>query len=1288
MKGEWTEGTVYNKLWQVTDRGSTFQSKVNNNSTRPTTIGTDGKVVLIHKDLWLCIADGTPAKNAAADIAVVKQQWAEEKADIDQRQKALEESVDENIKVNNQVTQSNINANNQATEDAVKKAEQAAEQANEAQTNADKAAAAATKSVEDINAAIAAGTGGAVGTATNVVFDNSDTGLEGQNVQSALSETAKKLKVDETEEGGTNVNDVLKIISNSEYMFAVIDADKNVLGGYKWSGEVYVAQGMPEACKVLFASLQKQITENKEFVDSAMRIVEDDNWLLAIIDEDNNVMLGLDRKGELYAPKGMPEDTKTALKELWAYVKAKDSSDDERMTKAETLADERHKALEEKLRVVEGQNFLAALIDAANNRLITVNENGDYVIAKDFFSDNGFSLRAMDTGTKALFAFVDKVGNLLAQIGDDGKLYAATGVTIGDWQSGIKVVDTNSEWLFGILDANNNVLAAIDEKGGLFCNSLRGALKAEVVDNDEWLFVLEDCNGNIACGIKRDMTFYAPKVEVPGMAKEGEDAEFLYVILDAEKKVLGGIWWNGEWYMPKGIPEEQKAVNKAVDKKLENLSSEIEYVKTHGKDWSDSKTLHLPIPMVPAKVEITGTIPSNKYNQTYGTLKYSDYLGNSFTKEIMWNVQGNISAGFDKKNFAIDLYNSVKDDESFDIGFGSWVKQDGYHLKAYTSDFWKVRSLAVYRHMELISKSRPYYKRYPYCQLMGTYSQTDDEVLKGGSGSINDDILTGAMCHPDGFPVLLYINGTPWGLYTWNLKKSKENYNIAKNDNDALQMCFGDSMNQVFERFDSIHWKITNQNLTDTTGVEKWDETKDYAIGDVCYDEETFDYEVNGKTSSVTIRRKFEAVAASGPSTHDLYHVSTRPSQVGWRRLEMRNPKKTICREVSYDADGNKQYSYAYYDYDSPGDFSTTQEYERTHEIISGDEITQKQATALGFSKKEYNRSVNVRKHIEEYSKCIPIIRSSLTVQNLLDWGFVEEFDATKEYAIGDVVSKDLTLYKFTAAHAAGEWTGTDATTTSGSTVYKNCRKAIFDEHHDVDFNIDHFLVMNLDNWYDSITHNTIYTMYDGKHLVANVYDTDISLGMSSTYTNSFPSVSTGLITGECFSYLWEYHADDIKARWKELRDNSVLTEDVLEGLVWDVVNQIGNAAYEEELTTWPDQSSFRNPVYWRMSAGGIKILTDEDGNQYHGYDESLNSEKEGAPTWDADTQFAMGDVVNLNGHSYTATATPLKGVSPEDSYTCGSPTSGGVLDSPRRIIVWWKKRLSIMDGKMSYTAA
>lgn len=1138
----------------------------------------------------------------------------------------------------------------------------------------------------------------------------------------------------------TVIANKLSIVEQTGFLFAFKDSEGNFLGGIRDSGSWDIPEGIPDESRTLLNSLQKQIDDIIALRDSTYTITEQEGYLLAITDKKGKFLGGIRKSGQWHIPSGISDEAKKNIdaiykaiqnlntnldKEVkersslissnygsysWAIanngtiwlagdadgevympkgipteVKTQLDSIKEELTQGLDEASTRITDLESLVKVKETSSVIAAMVDKNGNELMSIDKNGIFTILNKLVSEEGYSVESVDTMADSLYAILDSNRNVILNITKDKKIQSVSGINFGDdINTGISIVDSQN-WLFAIVDSNKDVIGGIDKYGAFFANSIKGVCSVKQVENDNWVLAFMDANDNVLFGIKKDGTFFTNSVQIDGVPSQEESMTFLYVITDSNNKVLWGIMKSGAVYQPYGIPEEVRTQVADITNKISDLQEDLEYTKEHGNDWSNETSLHLPIPLITAKVEITGTIPTSKYIQKAGSLKYSDYLGNKFTKKIRWSTQGNISSGYDKKNFSIDLYNSIDTDDSFSVQFGSWVAQDGFHLKAYCSDFWKIRSLGVYKHMEQVNQSRPYFKRYPYSSLITTNNQTDDEVLKGGTGEIYGDIQTGAMCHPDGFPVLLYINGTPWGLYTWNLKKSKENYNIAKNDNDALQMCFGDYMDQIFERKEKVHWTITNHNLTDTTGVEKWDESKEYAIDDECYDEETFDYEVNGKTSSVTLRRKFKAIAASGPSLKSLEFVSTRPSQLGWRNLEVRNPKKTICHEISYDSEGNKVDSYEYYDYDSPMDYADSGVYERTHEIISGEELSQKEAVALGFSKKEYIRSVNTRKHLETYSKCLPIIRGTITVQNLIDWGFVEDFDATKDYAINDIVAYNLTLYKFKAAHTAGEWSDTDVSTTSGSDLYTACRKQIFDEHHDIDFNIDYFLVMNDTNYYDSVTHNTIYTFYDGQHLMAHVYDTDISLGMGSTTVNSFPAVSTGTIQSECFSYLWSYHTAEIKARWKELRDGGIITDDTLEKLVWDMVNQIGTEAYDEELAVWRDQSSFRKPVYWKMNAGNLQTLEDEDGI-YHGYDESLNTEKEGYPTWDAETQYAVGDYVNYSGHSYYASTNPLKGLAPSECYTCGNPNSGGVYDSPRRIIVWWKKRIANLDKIFGYT--
>lgn len=57
-KGEYQEGTVYQRLNQVTMLGSTYQSKIDDNTSAPAQMGADGAVENINTDKWLCVAIG------------------------------------------------------------------------------------------------------------------------------------------------------------------------------------------------------------------------------------------------------------------------------------------------------------------------------------------------------------------------------------------------------------------------------------------------------------------------------------------------------------------------------------------------------------------------------------------------------------------------------------------------------------------------------------------------------------------------------------------------------------------------------------------------------------------------------------------------------------------------------------------------------------------------------------------------------------------------------------------------------------------------------------------------------------------------------------------------------------------------------------------------------------------------------------------------------------------------------------------------------------------------------
>lgn len=188
-----------------------------------------------------------------------------------------------------------------------------------------------------------------------------------------------------------------------------------------------------------------------------------------------------------------------------------------------------------------------------------------------------------------------------------------------------------------------------------------------------------------------------------------------------------------------------------------------------GTDYSDEEAAEIPMPTGVPKVNIISPngLATAKGVDIEATLEYDDGQGNYFSKPIILNAQGNSSMMFYEKNQAIDL------DDGSEIKFGNWVSQDSFHLKAYYQDVIRGENNIAYKYVEDVIR----YMDARSCRVL--YSTT---ALQG-EGDVEMDFPC-ALCHPDGFPIELYLNGEYYGLFTWNLKKHRKNYLMGKNDYD------------------------------------------------------------------------------------------------------------------------------------------------------------------------------------------------------------------------------------------------------------------------------------------------------------------------------------------------------------------------------------------------------------------------------------------------------------------------------------------------------------------------
>ena len=563
-----------------------------------------------------------------------------------------------------------------------------------------------------------------------------------------LDNVAKNLDKTTIKDEEGNVQDTpFRVIENEEFIMAVVDSEDRVLYGiYRDTGKPYYPQND-----------MYHISQSEEFL-----------WV--ILDAANHPLLGIQQDGTCWAAKAKWLDDIKAIKEALSII-------DETLKTFQTKED--------------GKGLIN--LDVADSFFYISND--EYIIA-----------------------VVDAENRILAGIKYDGEPYFPNHEMYS--------VITNEEWLYAIIDAEDRVLGGFRANDGhmvvggidisiFIANAIidiadikeRTAHLSTIV-NDEYLSVETDVEGKVIGYIAPDGSHYFYKVKsetIPTEFEHIEDPEGrTEITTDAEGKVLSYRDAKGTKFEKNfktdhldlsddGMTDFVKALNDSGFK-LESSCDWSNYVSNNGVN-----PLHLPIPQC-AIINISNEShnaiwPVTKSNDYEYYMEYHDMLGNYFKKNIIMNAQGNSSMVMIKKNGAIDIFDSsVYDNKgkkgkgnTFGIKFGNWVTQDSFHLKAFYNDFFKGCSFVAYQIANEVMMSYGITKDRPWKRaLIGDYIGTGQE-----GKSINDislQIDDGARCMPDGFPCIVYLNGDFYGIYTFALKKHRDNYHMKKKDGNHIHL--------------------------------------------------------------------------------------------------------------------------------------------------------------------------------------------------------------------------------------------------------------------------------------------------------------------------------------------------------------------------------------------------------------------------------------------------------------------------------------------------------------------
>lgn len=457
------------------------------------------------------------------------------------------------------------------------------------------------------------------------------------------------------------------------------------------------------------------------------------------------------------------------------------------------------------------------------------------------------------------------------------------------------VIDSENKGLFGIRwDASifmpripYNVLEKINKSKLEIQEQISYIVDTfKISESGEWLDVKFDANGKILEGTRIDGSKYIAK----GMSEDARKAinkilvdlnkkvisetgkslidevfascikstdsdEFLEQTLDKEGKLLGyRTTRDGVRYESKLRVDDLKLTDKGMSQFMIDLKNNG-FISGTG-DYTGQNNLRLPIPKHAGMLNITAKkLPTTKTDDIPSVCEL--YLEGAYLKfNAINNAQGSssLALGYPRLNMSLDYFVHT-DDNSFDkelkIKFGDWVEQDAYYLKVYYIDSFRGQCIVSYRICEDMYNTLPYGERLPW-----EYLTLKDVTTSDATGTLKDDFGDGAKAISDGFAVMIYFNGEPFGIGIIRLKKHRDNMNMKKSDPKHIYLDGALNKNSIFGG--TLNWtsfEIRNPKDLKTVSGGKYDGNNPTEItGDSSID-----------TNTATVKASIERLATACP---------------------------------------------------------------------------------------------------------------------------------------------------------------------------------------------------------------------------------------------------------------------------------------------------------------------------------------------------------------------------------------------------------------------------------------
>lgn len=796
-----------------------------------------------------------------------------------------------------------VTASNEATEkakEAAVKADQATEnakQATAAATAAKEAADNATQLATNATTASAQATEQAKAATTKAEESAAKANEAAQRADDSREQTEQTLGtmqevIDKTaikDEEGTLVETPFRYIQNEEFIFAKVDAEDKLLFGIQWDGTPVFGK-----TSAVEDRLQSQVTLLAERVATIMG--------------DEDTTSAIDTMTELKRFFAEIENTQT-LTSILANLNSlntKFGEDIKNLQDTKVDKEEGKSLIEDEVkecfRVIENEEFIKAIVDAEDKVLF-----GFYrATGKPYYPLN--EMYHVIANEEYFAAWLDADDKVVLGLRRDGQI-------IGE----IHAVNALKQ----VISQLQLDVATLQEKVGTIDINLKELLDVfSLQENPEYLAVEKDAEGKILSSTNPDGSHYIHKVKsetIPTEFEHIEDPEGrTEITTDAEDKVMSYRDADGKKH-----EHDMEVTNLDVSNlnlqgnSVNNIQDALKANGFNVKtpiDWSDSSFIQIPEPRL-AFVNITNvdSMPTSKTQNMHAIFEFWDMQGNYFKKKVILNAQGNSSLGIPKKNFACDFCNDDwVGDDTFKIKIGSWVPQDSFHFKAFYADFFKGVSMVGYKLFNEIESTRSSCTNRVWKRALLPSADTIGYGI-GGLKSIEDvNILidNGARCYPDGFPCIVHLNGSFYGIFSWALKKHRDNYMQNKSKPENIQLD-GD-IYDTFSYNGNIDWDVVSGNKeasnTNMDGVE-FRNPKSL----ICFDGTKYDGDTNRKELIDSLSEHYDS--------SNKNHVITSKVKAYYTTLTTYIPTLKKMEEQSEETSVIKSKIQSFFDVDSLMDY-------------------------------------------------------------------------------------------------------------------------------------------------------------------------------------------------------------------------------------------------------------------------------------------------------------------------------------------------------------------------------